>query len=300
MRPLASIIIPIAPYHYTAVDTALDSAYAQDAPCEVIPMYDSREQGAAYTRNAGAAKAQAPFLVFLDADDVLAPDFVSATVERWLAGDKRNTYIYTDWTIPDGRVRYANEDFDILKGGMAHIITTLLPRQAFEYVGGFDTTMQGGEDEDLYIRLQIAGLCPKRLPRPLVNYRLNLGQSATSPHFNPHYETFVKQHQENMIAKYGRYASMCCGSSVVATGQIANEQFEGAVQVEALYPPRTEVGVVSGKKYPRVGHGTTLWVDKRDVQAKPGLWKIIQDSTPIAPDVDFVLQLAQTAKQRTA
>lgn len=298
-NPLASIIVPIAPYHYDAAPVALDSAYAQIAPCEVIPVYDSREQGAAWARNAGAKEANAPFLVFLDADDVLAPDFVSATVDAWLTSGKRNEYVYTDWTIPDGRTRYAKDDFHILRDGMAHIITTLLPRLAFEHVGGFDTTMRGGEDEDLYIRLQIAGLCPLRVPRPLVNYRLDLGQSKTSAANNPDYEGFVKQHQQAMLSKYGRFETMCCGSSVPAVGQVANEYFEGAVQAMALYPPRTEVGVISGKKYPRAGHGQIIFVDKRDVDAKPNLWQVIQDDTPIAPDVETVLQLAQVAK-RTA
>lgn len=297
--PLASIIIPIAPYHYGVVDDAIESAYAQLFPVEVLTIYDSREQGAAWARNAGAAKASAPFLVFLDADDTLAPDFLSATVGQWIAGGGKREYVYTDWHI-NNVVRYANDGFHIIREGMAHIITTLLPRQAFEYVGGFDETMRGGEDEDLYIRLHIAGLRAKRVARPLVNYRVHLGASKTNAATNPQQSEFVAQHFKDLWDKYGRYADMCCGSSTVAVGQVANEYFEGAVEVRAMYPPRHEVGVVSGKKYPRVGHGATLWVDKRDVDAKPALWQEVAPNTPIVPDLETVLQLAQTANKRTA
>jgi hypothetical protein len=296
---LASIIIPVAPHHYAVVDDAIASACNQTYSVDVQVVYDSREQGAAWARNTGVAQSTAPFIVFLDADDTLAPGFLDETVGAWLASGGGNRYVYTDWQVGD-TVRYANEGFHIIRDGMAHIITTLLPRLAFEAVGGFDETMRGGEDEDLYIRLHLAGLRVKRVAKPLVNYRIHLGASATNHQKNPHQETFVRNHYDRLQAKYGRYADMCCGSSTVATGQIANTYFEGAIEVQALYPPRHEVGLISGKKYPRVGHGATLWVDKRDYEAKPNLWKPLSPTAPIAPDLDTVLQLAQTAQKRTA
>ena len=49
--------------------------------------------------------------------------------------------------------------------------TVLIPRQAFEAVGGYDEAMEGwgGEDHDLYLRLQRAGLTRAAFPGRLLH-----------------------------------------------------------------------------------------------------------------------------------
>ena len=48
---------------------------------------------------------------------------------------------------------------------------SLLRRQAFDAVGGYDATLRSGEDFDLWVRLLEAGWTAVYVPRPLVRYR---------------------------------------------------------------------------------------------------------------------------------
>lgn len=297
MPCLASVIIPISPAHYAVSEEAIASAHQQTVGVEVIPIYDTQERGAAWARNEGARQANGLFIVFLDADDLLHPDFIARTISAWIERGGGRQYVYTDWTLPNGKIRYADEGFNIFRQGMAHIVTTLLPKSAWSYVCGFDESIRGGEDEDFYCRLHVAGMCAIRDAAPLVDYRLHLGSSITNSLTSSTYEQNIRRINETIYAKYRVYediASMCnCGSAPAPQGLIANEPFEGAILAKALYPPRTEVGVRTGIKYPRVGHGQTLYVHRADYEAKTALWRPIEAPVDVVPDVENVVQLMQ-------
>lgn len=295
MTCLASIIIPISPAHYALSEDAISSAHLQTVGCEVIPVYDTQERGAAWARNEGARQANGLFVVFLDADDLLHTHFIERTVSAWIGRGGGRQYVYTDWNLPNGHIRYAPEGFNVFRDGMAHINTTLLPTSAWAYVGGYDESIRGGEDEDFYCRLTVAGMCGIRDASPLVNYRLNYGGSITNSLNNPYYEQNIRHVNETIYARYKIYedlAAMCnCGSPEPPKGLIANEPFEGSMMVKAIYPPRHEVGVKTGIKYPRVGLGATLFVHRDDYAAKPQLWKPIEPPVDVVPDIDSVVQL---------
>lgn len=297
MDTVSTIIIPVAHYHRDIADRARAHAQAQTVPCEVLLVHDDDRRGAAWARNRGIARAASPFITFLDADDTLDPTFVEKCLRRWLMLDGAY-YIFTDWRMPDGRCRYAEESFDFFSTGMAHIITTLLPTKAARHIGGFDETMRGAgeEDEDFYARLHIAGMCHARVAEPLVEYHIGEGRSSTNATTNPNYAATVAAIEQRFVQKFSRYRGInmgCCGNNNPPQGQVPlNQPFEGSVLVTALYTPRKEVGPVTGIGYKRAGFGMQLYVHKDDVAARPDWWQPVPTVEALVPPKEDVLKAA--------
>jgi hypothetical protein len=283
----ADIIIPVGPYHSELAKEAVNSARAQTIPCNVIRIDDTEGRGAAWARNTGALRGRSPFIVFLDADDILHPHFVEHTLQSY----SERKYVYTDWRTYDDRVRFAVDTTNFFKVGMYHIITTLLPRAAFEAVGGFNEHLAALEDEDLYYRLQVAGICGVRCAEPLVWYRRQHGRGLVNSvyHGENKRNRAVAQMDVYFTEHYGKYrrlTNMCSCQDKKAPPQVINQQEDGLVLARALYSPRRAVGPVSGRKYPRTGLGHEVWIDPRDAEGHEDLWEIIpQIETPSVDDV---------------
>lgn len=283
----ADIVIPVSPYHVDIAKEAVNSARAQTIPCNVIRVEDVNGRGAAWARNEGVRRGENPFIVFLDADDILHPHFLEHTLNQYA----QRTYVFTDWRTYDDRVRFAEDKTNFFKVGMYHIITTLLPRSAFEAVGGFNENLPALEDEDLYYRLQVAGICGIRCAEPLVWYRRQHGRGIVNSVY--HGETKrnaavvqMEQYFSRQYGKYRRLTNMCSCTEKKPVPQAANQQEEGFVLARALYTPHRAVGPVSNRRYPRTGLGYELWVDPRDAEARPDMWEIIpQIETPSVDDV---------------
>jgi hypothetical protein len=134
-------------------------------------------KGAGFARNRGVEVSKAPFLTFLDADDYLQPEFLRTTLEANL---ETGYWIYTDlWSSwPNGEMHeYQVDDFDVKslwEDGLG-AVTSLVSREEFDEVGGFDEGMETREDWDFHFKLVMAGHCGMRVPRPLVTYRLATG-----------------------------------------------------------------------------------------------------------------------------
>lgn len=297
MDTVSTIIIPVAYYHRDIADRARAHAQAQTVPCEVLLVHDNDRRGAAWARNQGIAKAASPFVTFLDADDTLNPIFVEKTFRRWLDCNGAY-YVFTDWQMPDGKCRYAEESFDFFSTGMAHIITTLLPTRAARSIGGFDETMHGAgeEDEDFYARLHVAGMCHARVAEALVEYHIDQGRSSTNATTNPDYEATVAAVAQRFTQKFSRYRGInmgCCGTSSPPQGQVPlNEPFEGSVLVFAMYQPMRLTGPASGIGYKRAGLGQTMHVHKDDLAARPDLWQPVPTVEALVPPKEDVLKAA--------
>lgn len=102
----------------------------------------------ARARNAGAAACDADWICFIDADVLIQPSFSAE-----IAGLLRPGAFYR----PD--------PFDALTWG-----TVIVARSDFERIDGYDNIIQGwgGEDDDLYARLQMAGVRPAGFPGHLI------------------------------------------------------------------------------------------------------------------------------------
>jgi glycosyltransferase involved in cell wall biosynthesis len=170
-----------------AVRSALDQA---PPPAEVIVVDDAstdgtgdaverafgtavrvirgRFDGAAAARNAGWRSARAPWIGFLDADDLwLAGKLEEA--QRCLEAAPEAAWFFSDgrFRMRDGGVReswlepYAEMDERYVGRPVAQLIdvnfvltsSVVARREALEALGGFDVTLSHAEDVDLWIRL---------------------------------------------------------------------------------------------------------------------------------------------------
>lgn len=152
-------------------------------------MFSYVNAGVSATRNRGLAKATGEIISFLDADDLWTPDKLEAQLKVLQANPEAAVaYSWTDYIDECDRFLYpgshvsANGDVytklllsDFLENGS----NALIRREALIDVGGFDESLCGPEDWDLFLRLA-AKYHFVAVPRPQILYRL----STTSISFN--------------------------------------------------------------------------------------------------------------------
>lgn len=165
--------------------------------------------GAGAARNIGAEMAFGTYLFFLDADDFLHPDALELLVEANRT-DSYNPVVYSDYTghayittelaaqlqragrliAYDERdtyahIAYKSFDYDCEKAVRQPesetepyiwcLVSALVPRDYHERIGGFDEGMGSWEDWDYWLRMARAGICFRRIPERLVDYRFYSG-----------------------------------------------------------------------------------------------------------------------------
>jgi glycosyltransferase involved in cell wall biosynthesis len=153
--------------------------------------------GQSAARNEGARHASGDYLAFIDQDDVWLAGHVEALALRLDDADACEM-VYSDINTIDAEGGLLTMRLNALSGNshpklsILDIITddimalpsaTMVRREAFVALGGFDETLQGYEDDDLYIRGFRAGWNPGFLAEARVNYRIHGSGSSMSPSF---------------------------------------------------------------------------------------------------------------------
>ncbi len=155
-----------------STDDSLALAQAQGAQTLVLP---EGPMCAAKARNLGWNTASGEFILFLDGDTELHPEFVthaltalndSSLCAAW--GHRRESNpqqsIYTrvldlDWIYPPGISPYFGGD-------------VLVRRRALDQVGGFDATLNAGEEPELCARLRSKGWKILHIDAPMTRHDL--------------------------------------------------------------------------------------------------------------------------------
>lgn len=186
----ASIVITcynLAEFVAQAIDSALAQTYpavevvvvddaSTDASGEVIATYGDRVRalrleangGAPHARNHGARAARGEWLLFLDADDFIAPDTVAALVEaaRGAPGQVaacawefllRRDGGWEPYVAQRPLVPSADPLAGWLRGHWVPPCAVLYPRALYQAAGGFDEALRRNDDGDLAMRCFAAG-----------------------------------------------------------------------------------------------------------------------------------------------
>jgi glycosyltransferase involved in cell wall biosynthesis len=213
VEPLVSVVVPTR-NRRSLVERAVASALAQrGVPLEVVVVDDASEDGTSghlealadprvrvvrqpepvgvsRARNAGLAAANAPWVAFLDDDDLWAPDRVRAQIDE-LARRTDASWACCASVVVDAALRIVGAQhpprpeslpqkllrYNAVPGGASAVLArTALVRE----LGGFDPELRILADWDLWIRLVLRSplAC---VDRPLVAYVLHGANMTSAP-----------------------------------------------------------------------------------------------------------------------
>jgi glycosyltransferase involved in cell wall biosynthesis len=133
--------------------------------------------GVARARNAGIEASAGRYILPLDADDVLQPDFLRETVAV-LEAHPDVGVAYTDFLEFGGADRVRRRpDFDLDQLCRFNLMgnTSLFRRAAWQATGGYNPNLAGLEDWDFWLSCAERGFTVRRVPRVLFSYRRQRG-----------------------------------------------------------------------------------------------------------------------------
>ena len=204
-------------------------AFAAAHPDLQLRYVFESNQGLSYARNRGIEEAKSEIIAFVDDDERIVEEFVSAYVELFAshpnamsAGGK----IVAEY--PTGRPRWMSKyaeqpianpmDFGksikpFPKGRIPGGGNMAMRRSVFDKIGRFDTSLGrtgkqliGGEESDLFERIEAAGMACYYVPRAVM-YHIIPAEKLTAEYFERlTYNIGVTQHARAML--HGRRMSL--------------------------------------------------------------------------------------------
>ncbi|HYG36504.1 MAG TPA: glycosyltransferase, partial [Clostridia bacterium] len=152
--------------------------------------------GPAAARQYGAGLARGKYLLMLDADDKIAPEFLAKTIPILEANPKLG-FVYVDTVFfGDSQQRHQQPEYDFARLCRQNFISYCSPirKAAFDEIAGYDSENWGYyEDWDLWIRLGSKGWYGQHLAEPLFFYRHHFSSSLSlfSIRLDPVYKAFL-------------------------------------------------------------------------------------------------------------
>lgn len=252
-EPKVSVIIPVGHGHAKYLPEALDSLLGQNMrEWEVIVVNDSDEElsiaaypfvqrahwvyvaaGPGAARNQGLKIAQAPLVLFLDADDQLAPGALAAMCAAYAAQGGRYVYGDSQWMGERSPFVYPNYapaawlDFSTTDG--KHAVTVLMATEDARHLR-FDEGLPLWEDWDFFIRAALAGIHGHHVPQVTLHVRPSETGRSRAPR-----EVSLATRAALQERYGGQMAKGCCGGNAAAL--LAGKLAAGSV------PPESEIGL---------------------------------------------------------
>jgi glycosyltransferase involved in cell wall biosynthesis len=159
---IATVITPCSLEHRQYLPKVIQSVQGLKTPVRHLIGIDLHRRGAGYVRNGLLKHVTTPYVIFLDVDDEIHPEFLDHTLPH-IAPQK---YVYTAWSQQYSDV-YPVDANNIWYNGTYHLITTLLNTSDVVRAGGFDVTLSALEDTEFYVKLITDYcVCPVYVPKP--------------------------------------------------------------------------------------------------------------------------------------
>jgi glycosyltransferase involved in cell wall biosynthesis len=214
-EPLVSILMPI--YNYgNRINQTLNSVFNQDyTNYEIILVDDGSTDefvklklkqlesvdrikvvykengGPSSARNEAFKHAKGDFILPLDSDDMILDEYIKTCVSI-LSRDKKISPVYCD-THHVGQIQGVEKrpewSKERLVQGPFIVNCSMFHRESFEKVNGYDESLKGWEDYDMWIRMMKEGYVGKRISKPLFVYFHHEKDGTVSTEAN-------KNHQE--------------------------------------------------------------------------------------------------------
>lgn len=231
--PLVSVVVPYFRLHDFVADT-VRSIFAQDYPrLEVIVVNDGSlwhedirlaelaseypirvltkmNSGLGAARNAGILQSRGKYVLPLDADNMVKPDFVRRCVAV-LEEDPEVPYVAT-WSryIDEDGAEYegphggywpiGNSPKLVMDENVAGDGTAVIRRRVFELGHWYSTDLTSYEDWQLYRELHEAGMYGRVIPEPLLLYRVRR-ESMLREVGLPHHERLLREMNAHLIER---------------------------------------------------------------------------------------------------
>jgi hypothetical protein len=271
--------------YHNATGLPLQEAYP------FIELYTTNKTfGPAIARNMGAHHAKADFLLFLDADDGLLMECLREMIQAFNE-NKGERYVYSDWYSYDGKNRHIHEteEFDVtsLWAQALHPITALIPKAWFYEVGGFDETLPGWEDWELFIKIAKKH-CGARVSLPLMTYDTSAGKKREKDYANKEQSLAAirAKHKETEMCvtckDKGRPAQASVKSEskqpqVIAAGdEVLVQDNSGNKGMHGVY------GIKTGRNYGGKVHGEQFTMAAADQKMQPHLYILVANANATA------------------
>ncbi len=159
-----------------------------------IHLVHQKNAGQSAARNHGARLAKGNIFAFLDQDDCwypnhlqrLAMPFQSNPRVGWAYSDvdeiDRESRLITQSYLQTHGISHPKRSLIAFIGQDLFILpsTCLVAKTAFEQVGGFDEQLSGCEDDDLFLRLFLAGYEAAWIPESLSQWRIRHDSASSS------------------------------------------------------------------------------------------------------------------------
>ncbi|ODR96798.1 hypothetical protein AUC71_04320 [Methyloceanibacter marginalis] len=163
---------------------------------EKIRLVRQQQEGQSSARNRGAREVKEALLAFLDQDDLWLPDHIENLIEPFAERRARPLgWVYSDVDLMDERgCVFKRSYLGATNRGEEHpkrtlaaclrndmmvwVSSAVISHEAFDAVGGFDETLRGYEDDDLWLRFFQAGFDNVFVPEVSTRVRRH-GASAT-------------------------------------------------------------------------------------------------------------------------
>jgi glycosyltransferase involved in cell wall biosynthesis len=137
-----------------------------------IKIIRQSNSGPSSARNNGINNSNGEFILPLDADDMIYPDYIQNCVNI-LRNNKNISPVYCD-THHIGQIQGIEQrpewSMERLIQGPFIVNCSMFHKKAFDESNGYDENLKGWEDYDLWIRMGQKGYIGKRIPKPLFIY----------------------------------------------------------------------------------------------------------------------------------